>query len=65
MEINAHSHWSSSREGKQNGEQGFENQCYITQELKREYCKKMNRFYFRLLWTSTFLKTEWEDSSLN
>lgn len=65
MEINAHSHWSSSREGKQDREQRFENQCYITKELKTEYCKMMDRFYFRVLWTLTFLKTEREESSLN
>lgn len=65
MEINAHSHWSSGREGKQDREQRFESQCYIAKELKTEDCKMMEGFYCRLLWTLTFLKTEREDSSLN
>lgn len=65
MEINAHSHWSSNREEKHDREQKFENQCYKAKELKTEYCKMMDRFYFRLLWTLTLLKTEREDSSLN
>lgn len=65
MEINAHSHWCSSREGKQDREQRFENQCYIAKELKTEYCKMMVSFYFGLLWTLTFLKTERKDSSLS
>lgn len=32
---------------------------------RKQNCKMMDRFYFRLLWTLTFLQTEREDNSLN
>lgn len=41
-------------------ERRFENQCYIAKELQTEYCKMTDRFYLRMLWTLTFLKTEME-----